>query len=309
MAELEAKIEELSHVAVNDEHMDLNKEIAILRGKSLQCTRGIYASLSPWQIVQVARHPSRPHLLDYLERIIVDFEELHGDRYIGDDPAMICGIGRCGEYPVAIIGQQKGDSTEERLKRNYGMVKPEGYRKALRVMKLAERHGLPVLSFIDTPGAYPGIDAEERGQSGAIADNLMTMSELRTPIIATVIGEGGSGGALAIGVADKLFMLQYSTYSVISPEGCASILWKDTSKADEAAEAMGITAQYLYELGLIDMIVDEPVGGAHRDHDAAAENLRKTLLDSLSTLLKEDIATLVHTRQQKFRTTGVFKQN
>lgn len=308
IAELEAKIEELRYVG-DGKNLNLSEDIRRLEAKSAQRTRNIYASLSPWQISHVARHPDRPHTLDYIERIITDFEELHGDRNIADDPSMVCGIGRLGAFPVAIIGHQKGHDTKERIYRNYGMPKPEGYRKALRVMELAGHFRLPILSFIDTPGAYPGVEAEERGQSEAIAKNLMVMSQLETPIIATVIGEGGSGGALAISVADRLYMLNYSIYSVISPEGCASILWKDVSKAVDAANSMGITADRLKALELIDDIVEEPVGGAHRDYDATADTLKKLLQKDLETLCKQDNAQLVAHRKKKLRNIGIFKQD
>lgn len=308
IAELEAKIEELRHVG-NDKDFDINEEIGRLKKRSEELTRSIFSSLTPWQISQIARHPQRPYTLDYIERIFTDFEELHGERHVGDDPAIVAGLARLDGLPVAIIGQQKGRDTKERLLRNYGMPKPEGYRKALRIMKLAERFGLPVLTFIDTPGAYPGIDAEERGQSEAIAKNLLEMSELQTPIIATVIGEGGSGGALAIGVADCLLMLQYSTYSVISPEGCASILWKSADKAQDAAEAMGITAPRLKELGLIDDVINEPLGGAHRSIDEMSAMLKSRLLKELDTLLNSSMNSVINARQEKLRQMGQFKEN
>lgn len=308
IAKLEAKIEELRQIG-DDKDINIAEDIRRLEAKSMQRTRNVYASLSAWQTAQVARHPDRPHTLDYVERMFTDFEELHGDRNVADDPSLVCGIGRLEHFPVAIIGHQKGRGTHERLHRNYGMPKPEGYRKALRVMELAERFRLPVLSFIDTPGAYPGVDAEQRGQSEAVAKNLMIMSQLKTPIIATVIGEGGSGGALAIGVADRLYMLCYSIYSVISPEGCASILWKDAGKAADAAEVMGITAQRLRELQLIDGVVDEPVGGAHRDHDVIAADLKRLLLQELQTLCEQGSDELVMARQNKLRHIGVFKQD
>ena len=308
IAELEAKIEELRYVG-NDKDININEEISRLNKRSRELTQSIFSSLTSWQVSQIARHPQRPYTLDYIERIFTDFEELHGERYVADDPAIIAGIGRLDGKPVAVIGQQKGRDTKDRIMRNYGMPKPEGYRKALRIMQLAERFKLPVLTFIDTPGAYPGIDAEERGQSEAIARNLMVMSDLKTPIIATVIGEGGSGGALAIGVADRLFMLQYSTYSVISPEGCASILWKSADKAKDAAEAMGITAIRLNELGLIDKILEEPLGGAHRDFDEMAGRIKKTLIDELDHLCQSPIADVVIARQERLRQLGQFKQN
>lgn len=306
IAELDAKIEELRYVG-DDSEININEEIIRLQKRSDELTASIFSSLSTWQYSQVARHPQRPYTLDYIERIFSDFEELHGDRSFADDPALVCGIGRLEGVPVAIIGHQKGRDTNDRIYRNYGMARPEGYRKALRIMKLAERFKLPVLTFIDTPGAYPGIGAEERGQSEAIARNLITMATLKTPIIATVIGEGGSGGALAIGVADKLFMMEYSTYSVISPEGCASILWKNADKAEEAAEAMRITAKNLQELGLIDEIIGEPLGAAHRDYDKTAEMLKNSLVRAVNELVSNDIDDLVDTRQARIRQYGCFK--
>lgn len=305
IAELDAKIEELRYVS-DDSEININEEIIRLQKRSDELTASIFSSLSTWQYSQVARHPQRPYTLDYIERIFSDFEELHGDRSFADDPALVCGIGRLEGVPVVIIGHQKGRDTNDRIYRNYGMAKPEGYRKALRIMKLAERFKLPVLTFIDTPGAYPGIGAEERGQSEAIARNLITMATLKTPIIATVIGEGGSGGALAIGVADKLFMMEYSTYSVISPEGCASILWKNADKAEEAAEAMRITAKNLQELGLIDEIIGEPLGAAHRDYDKTAEMLKNSLVRAVNELVSNDIDDLVDIRQARIRQYGCF---
>ncbi|MDM8562646.1 acetyl-CoA carboxylase carboxyltransferase subunit alpha, partial [Candidatus Marithioploca araucensis] len=263
IAELEAKIEELRYVS-NDTEININDEIAHLQVKCQDLTRSIFSSLTAWQISQLARHPQRPYMLDYVKLIFTDFEELHGDRVFADDPAMIGGLARIEGRPVVIIGQQKGRDTKEKIQHNFGMPRPEGYRKALRLMKMAERFKLPIITFIDTPGAYPGVDAEERGQSEAIARNLYVMSSLKTPIICTIIGEGGSGGALGIGVGDKLCMLEYSTYSVISPEGCASILWKSADKAPEAAEAMNMTSSRLKDLDLIDIIIPEPLGGAHR---------------------------------------------
>src|SRR5512139_3485259 len=283
IAELEAKIEELRYVG-NDAEINISDEISRLQAKSKSLTESIFANLSPWQISQLARHPQRPYTLDYIEHIFTDFEELHGDRAYADDPSIVGGLARLDGRPVMVIGQQKGRDTKEKVRRNFGMPRPEGYRKALRLMEMAERFSLPILTFIDTPGAYPGVGAEERGQSEAIARNLFVMSKLKTPIVSTVIGEGGSGGALAIGVCDRLLMLQYSTYSVISPEGCASILWKTASKASEAAEAMGITAPRLRELGLIDEVVPEPLGGAHRDLDAMVANLKQSLLATLDSL-------------------------
>ncbi len=305
IAELDAKIEELRYVG-SDSEININEEIIRLQKRSDELIESIFSSLSAWQYSQVARHPQRPYTLDYIERIFTDFEELHGERSFADDPAIICGIGRLEGIPVAIIGHQKGRDTNDRIYRNYGMPKPEGYRKALRIMKLAEKFKLPILTFIDTPGAYPGIGAEERGQSEAIARNLITMAVLKTPIIATVIGEGGAGGALAIGVADKLFMMKYSTYSVISPEGCASILWKSADKAEAAAEAMGITASNLKELGIIDEIIDEPLGAAHRDYDKTAEVLKKSLVLAVKELKENAIADLVNDRQDRIRQYGCF---
>lgn len=280
MADLEGKIEAL-RFAQDDSAVDISEEISRLEKKGQTLTKEVYAKLTPWQIAQVARHPQRPFTLDYLKLIFTDFEELHGDRAFADDHAIVGGLARFNGQPVMVIGHQKGNDTKEKLYRNFGMPRPEGYRKALRLMRLAEKFGIPVLTFIDTPGAYPGIDAEERGQSEAIGRNLYVMAELKVPIIVTVIGEGGSGGALAIGVGDVVQMLQYSTYAVISPEGCASILWKSAEKASEAAEIMGITASRLKTLGLIDKIVNEPLGGAHRDPAAMGQNLKKALQDSL----------------------------
>ncbi|MGH8471656.1 MAG: acetyl-CoA carboxylase carboxyltransferase subunit alpha, partial [Gammaproteobacteria bacterium] len=264
IAELEAKIEELRLLS-SESAIDITEEIQRLQARSKDLTESVFASLTPWQISRLARHPQRPYTLDYVKRMCTEFHELHGDRAFGDDPAIVCGLAQLDGRAVALIGHQKGRNTQENLQRNFAMPRPEGYRKAMRLMHLAEKFGLPLLTFIDTPGAFPGIDAEERGQSEAIARNLLVMAGLRVPIIATVIGEGGSGGALAIGVADRVLMLEYGTYSVISPEGCASILWKSAEKAEKAAEAMGMTASRLFELGLIDEIVNEPLGGAHRN--------------------------------------------
>ncbi|MFU8896420.1 MAG: acetyl-CoA carboxylase carboxyltransferase subunit alpha [Gammaproteobacteria bacterium] len=283
IAELEAKIDELRFVG-DDSQVNISTEIRRLKSKSDALTRNIFSNLDAWQVAQVARHPQRPYALDYIERLFTDFEELHGDRSYADDPAIVGGLARLDGRPVVIIGQQKGRDTKAKVHRNFGMPRPEGYRKALRLMHLAEKFGLPVVTLIDTPGAYPGVGAEERGQSEAIARNLLEMSGLRTPIVAVVIGEGGSGGALAIGVADHVLMLQYSIYSVISPEGCASILWKSAEKSADAAEAMGITAQKLHELGLVDEVVPEPLGGAHRDYDATAKALRGRLVQHLAQL-------------------------
>ncbi|MCY4642876.1 MAG: acetyl-CoA carboxylase carboxyltransferase subunit alpha [Gammaproteobacteria bacterium] len=306
IAELEAKIDELRLVESTDE-FDLNEEIARLQSKSQNLIKSIFHNLSPWQVSQLARHPRRPYTLDYIDRLFTDFTELHGDRMYADDAAIVAGIAKFDRQSVAVIGHQKGRNTNENIRRNFGMPRPEGYRKALRIMELAERFGLPVLTFVDTPGAYPGIGAEERGQSQAIALNLQRMSELRTPVLCTVIGEGGSGGALAIGVCDHLAMLSYSTYSVISPEGCASILWKDAGRAEDAAVALGITAQRLKELSLIDEIIEEPLGGAHRDVEATCENVRKILAGNLKNLNSMTIDELLETRYQRLTRYGVFK--
>ena len=303
IAELEAKIEGL-RVVGSGTSLNIEEEVGRLRAKSLKLTEEIFANLSAWQVSQVSRHPRRPYTMDYIQRLFTDFDELHGDRAFADDAAIIGGTARFLGEPVMVIGHQKGREVKEKVRRNFGMPRPEGYRKALRLMEMAERFRLPVLTFIDTPGAYPGIDAEERGQSEAIARNLAVMSRLKTPIISTVIGEGGSGGALAIGVCDSLMMLQYSTYSVISPEGCASILWKTAAKAPEAAEAMNLTATRLRTLGFVDELVEEPLGGAHRDMDAMAENLRKALLRQLKKLRTLDHATLLNRRYDRLMTYG-----
>ena len=307
IADLESKIEELRFVQ-DDSAVDIAEEIGRLEQKSAQLTKDIYAKLSPWQISQVARHPQRPYTLDYLSLLFTDFEELHGDRAFADDHAIVGGLARFNGQPVMVIGHQKGRDTKEKIFRNFGMPRPEGYRKALRLMKLAEKFGLPVMTFVDTPGAYPGIDAEERGQSEAIGRNLYVMAELKVPIIVTIIGEGGSGGALAIAVGDVVQMLQYSTYSVISPEGCASILWKSADKAPEAAETMGITAQRLKTLGLIDRIVSEPLGGAHRDHPAMAQTLKKALQDALKNLSGMSTAELLAARYERLMGYGRYKE-
>ena len=307
IAELEAKIDELRFVG-DDSQVNLSSEIRRLKSKSEALTRNIFSSLTAWQVAQVARHPQRPYTLDYVERLFTDFEELHGDRTYADDAAIVGGLARFEGRPVMIVGQQKGRDTKAKVQRNFGMPRPEGYRKALRLMKLAEKFGLPVITFIDTPGAYPGIGAEERGQSEAIARNLLEMAGLRTPIIGVVIGEGGSGGALAIGVADHILMLQYSIYSVISPEGCASILWKSAEKSADAAEAMGITAEKLFEQGLVDKVVPEPLGGAHRDVDAMAETLRAAIARYLGRLDKLPMDELLTTRYQKLVSTGRFRE-
>ncbi len=304
IAELEAKIDELRYVS-NDNEININDEIARLQSKSRELTESIFSNLSSWQISQLARHPQRPYTQDYIDRLFPDFEELHGDRAFADDKAMIGGLARLQGQPVMVIGHQKGRDTKEKISRNFGMPRPEGYRKALRLMKMAETFKVPVLTFIDTPGAYPGVDAEERGQSEAIARNLFEMMRLKTPVICTVIGEGGSGGALAIGVGDAVNMLQYSTYSVISPEGCASILWKSAEKAPEAAEAMGLTAHRLHELGLIEQIISEPLGGAHRDLDGMAQNLSNALLEHLKVLQEQPLDVLLENRYQRFMTFGI----
>ncbi|MGB4912669.1 MAG: acetyl-CoA carboxylase carboxyltransferase subunit alpha [Candidatus Dechloromonas phosphoritropha] len=307
IAELESKIEELRFVQ-DDSAVDIAEEIERLEKKSAQLTKDVYAKLSPWQISQVARHPQRPYTLDYLSLIFSDFEELHGDRAFADDHAIVGGLARFNGQPVMVIGHQKGRDTKEKIYRNFGMPRPEGYRKALRLMRLAEKFGLPVLTFVDTPGAYPGIDAEERGQSEAIGRNLYVMAELKVPVIVTIIGEGGSGGALAIAVGDVLHMLQYSTYSVISPEGCASILWKSADKAPEAAETMGITAPRLKTLGLVDRIVSEPLGGAHRDHVVMAQSLKKALQDALTNLSALSTTELLAKRYERLMSYGRFKE-
>jgi acetyl-CoA carboxylase carboxyl transferase subunit alpha len=307
IADLQAKIDELRYVH-EDSAVDISDEIARLQKKSQQLTRDIYGKLSAWQIAQLARHPQRPYTLDYISGMFSDFRELHGDRSYADDPAIVGGLARFGGQPCVVIGQQKGRDTKEKIRRNFGMPRPEGYRKALRLMKLAEKFGLPLFTFIDTPGAYPGIDAEERGQSEAIGRNLYEMAGLRVPIIATVIGEGGSGGALGIAVGDVTLMLQYATYSVISPEGCASILWKSADHAAEAAETLGITAARLKQLGLIDKVVTEPLGGAHRDHAAMMIGLRKVLTEILRQLQDQPLDTLLETREDKILSYGKFKE-
>ena len=307
IAELEAKIEELSEVQ-NDPALDISEEIERLRKKSGALTKQIYGKLNAWQISQVARHPQRPYALDYIQGLFTEFEELHGDRAFADDPAIVGGLARFQGEPVVVIGHQKGRDTKERQYRNFGMPRPEGYRKALRLMRLAEKFRLPVFTFIDTPGAYPGIDAEERGQSEAIARNLYVMAELKTPVICTVIGEGGSGGALAVGVGDALVMLQYATYSVISPEGCASILWKSAEKASVAAEALGITAPKLKAQGLVDQIVNEPLGGAHRDPEAMMESLRGVLSEVLANLRERPLNALLNARYARLMGYGKFKE-
>jgi acetyl-CoA carboxylase carboxyl transferase subunit alpha len=307
IAELEAKIEELRFVQ-DDSAVDISEEIERLQKKSQALLKDIYAKLTPWQVAQLARHPQRPYTLDYVEAIFTDFHELHGDRAFADDASIVGGPARFNGQPVMVIGHQKGRDTKERTLRNFGMTKPEGYRKALRLMKLAEKFGLPVFTFVDTPGAYPGVDAEERGQSEAIGRNLAEMSHLKVPVIATIIGEGGSGGALAIAVGDVVLMLQYATYSVISPEGCASILWKSAERAPEAAEALGLTAHRLKALGLIDRIVAEPLGGAHRDPKHMAALLKRALADSLRQLLAMKPKEMLAARHARLLGYGKFKE-
>ena len=307
IAELEDKIEQLRYVQ-DDSALDIMDEISRLSKKSAALTKDIYAKLSPWQISQVSRHPQRPYTLDYIEHLFADFEELHGDRCFADDKAIVGGLARFNGQSVMVIGHQKGRDTKEKIARNFGMPRPEGYRKALRLMRLAEKFGIPIMTFIDTPGAYPGVGAEERGQSEATGRNLYEMTELRVPIICTVIGEGGSGGALAIAVGDVLLMLQYSTYSVISPEGCASILWKSAERAPDAAETLGITSTRLKTLGLIDKIVAEPPGGAHRDYAATMQNVKKALQDALKTAQNKPVANLLQDRFNRLMSYGKFKE-
>jgi acetyl-CoA carboxylase carboxyl transferase subunit alpha len=307
IAELEQRIEELRFVQ-EDSAVDISQEIQRLTKKSQSLTKEIYAKLTPWQIAQVARHPQRPYSLDYLPLLFTEFEELHGDRLFAEDASIVGGLARFNGQACVVIGHQKGRDTKEKILRNFGMPKPEGYRKALRLMQLAQKFGLPVFTFVDTPGAYPGIDAEERGQSEAIGRNLFAMAGLRVPIIVTVIGEGGSGGALAIAVGDVVLMLQYATYSVISPEGCASILWRSADKAPAAAEALGITASRLKALGLIDQIVNEPLGGAHRDLQAMGQTLRKTLTEALRQLQDKKPKELVEERLERLMGYGKFKE-
>ena len=308
IAELEAKIEELGHVTADDK-VDIEDEIAKLRAKSRALTRSIFSNLTPWQITQLARHPQRPYTLDYISAIFTDFHELHGDRMYADDTAIVGGLARLDGASVMVIGHQKGRDTKERVRRNYGMPKPEGYRKALRLMKLAERFGLPLITLIDTPGAYPGVGSEERGQSEAIARNLFEMSTLRTPIVTVVIGEGGSGGALAIGVCDRLLMLQFSTYSVISPEGCASILWKSADKKEVAADALNLTAARLRDLGLVDEVLPEPLGGAHRDAVMMSNALRTGIVTHLGHLQSLSLDALVEQRARRIASFGVYLEN
>ena len=308
IAELEAKVEELRRVT-GDGAVNLQDEVARLTAKTQQLTKTIFANLTPWQITQLARHPQRPYTLDYLNTIFTDWQELHGDRMFGDDLAIVGGLARLEGRALMVIGHQKGRDTKERVRRNYGMPKPEGYRKALRLMRMAERFRLPLITFIDTPGAYPGVTSEERGQSEAIARNLFEMSLLRIPIISVVIGEGGSGGALAIGVCDRLLMLQYSTYSVISPEGCASILWKSADKKEFAAESMGLTAERLSKLNLVDQVLPEPLGGAHRDPLAIGADLQKALLAQLAELDKFSPEALRKARNERIANFGVFAES
>ncbi len=307
VAELENKIEQLRYVQ-DDSALDISDEIDRLQQKSQALTKDIYAKLTPWQISQVSRHPQRPYTLDYIEHLFTDFEELHGDRAYADDAAIVGGLARFNGQSVMVIGHQKGRDTKERQYRNFGMPRPEGYRKAMRLMRLAEKFGIPIMTFIDTPGAYPGVGAEERGQSEAIGRNLYVMAELRVPIICTIIGEGGSGGALAVAVGDSLLMLQYATYSVISPEGCASILWKSAAKASEAAETLGITATRLKTLGLVDKIVNEPLGGAHRDYAATMQNVKKALNDALKQAQSKPTADLLQERFSRLMSYGKFKE-
>src|SRR5258707_15762742 len=306
IAELEAKLEELSHLT-NDRAVNIEEEMVRLRSKSQQLTRSIFANLSPWQITQLARHPQRPYALDYIAAFCTDFQELHGDRMYADDLAIIGGLARLDGRPVMIVGHQKGRDTKERVRRNYGMPKPEGHRNALRLMMMAERFRIPVVTLIDTPGAYPGIGSEERGQSEAIARNLFEMSNLAAPVLSVVIGEGGSGGALAIGVCDRLLMLQFSVYGVISPESCASILWKSTDKKEIAADAMGGTAERLRKLGLVDEVLKEPHGGAHRDPQAVAEVGKQSIVKNLAELRNQPVTQLLDARQARLRGFGVFR--
>ncbi len=305
IAELEAKIDELRFV-IDDSAVDIGEEISRLREKSDTLTGSIFSKLSPWQITQMARHPQRPYMLDYVGSMFTDFQKLHGDRSYSDDPAIVGGLANFEGRPVMLIGHQKGRETKEKVRRNFGMPRPEGYRKALRLMRMAEKFKLPIFTFIDTPGAYPGVGAEERGQSEAIAQNLKAMATLKTPIICTVIGEGGSGGALAIGVGDRVFMLGYSVYSVISPEGCASILWKSAEKAETAADALGLTADKIMQQELIDGVIQEPLGGAHRDPDAMAQSIKSKLMDALLELEQLDSATLVAQRVERLASIGQY---
>ena len=307
VSELEGKIEQLRYVQ-DDSALDISDEIGRLQKKSQTLTKDIYAKLTPWQISQVSRHPQRPYTLDYIQHLFTDFEELHGDRNYADDPAIVGGLARFNGQSVMVIGHQKGRDTKERQYRNFGMPRPEGYRKAMRLMRLAEKFGIPIMTFIDTPGAYPGVGAEERGQSEAIGKNLYVMAELKVPIICTIIGEGGSGGALAIAVGDAMLMLQYATYSFISPEGCASILWKSAAKAPDAAETLGITANRLKTLGLIDKIISEPLGGAHRDYPAMMQTLGKALQDILKQVQSQTTEEMLQARFSRLMSYGKFKE-
>jgi acetyl-CoA carboxylase carboxyl transferase subunit alpha len=307
IAELETRIEELRFVQ-DDSAVDISEEIQRLTKRSQSLTKDIYGKLTPWQVAQVARHPQRPFTLDYLQALFTHFEELHGDRAFSDDASIVGGLARFNGVACVVVGHQKGRDTKEKIARNFGMPKPEGYRKALRLMKLAEKFALPVFTFVDTPGAYPGIDAEERGQSEAIGRNLFEMARLRVPIIVTIIGEGGSGGALAIAVGDLMLMMQYATYSVISPEGCASILWRSAEMAPDAADALGITSSRLKTLGLVDKIVPEPLGGAHRDPQAAAQALKKALAEALKQLQEKKPKELVESRLERLMSYGKFKE-
>jgi acetyl-CoA carboxylase carboxyl transferase subunit alpha len=307
VSELEGKIEQLRYVQ-DDSALDISDEIGRLQKKSQTLTKDIYAKLTPWQISQVSRHPQRPYTLDYIQHLFTDFEELHGDRNYADDPAIVGGLARFNGESVMVIGHQKGRDTKERQYRNFGMPRPEGYRKAMRLMRLAEKFGIPIMTFIDTPGAYPGVGAEERGQSEAIGKNLYVMAELKVPIICTIIGEGGSGGALAIAVGDAMLMLQYATYSVISPEGCASILWKSADKASDAAETLGITATRLKTLGLVDKIISEPLGGAHRDYPTMMQSLKKSLQDTLKQVQSQTTQEMLQARFSRLMSYGKFKE-
>jgi acetyl-CoA carboxylase carboxyl transferase subunit alpha len=308
IAELQAKISELRYVT-DDSQVNISEEITTLEKKADNLTTSIFSRLTPWQISQLSRHPNRPYALDYIERMFTDYEPLHGDRAYSNDHPIIGGIGRLNGKPVMVLGQQKGRDTKEKIKRNFGMPRPEGYRKALRLMKMAEKFKMPLITLVDTPGAYPGIGAEERGQSEAIARNLFVLADLKTPVICTIIGEGGSGGALAICVGDRIEMMQYSTYSVISPEGCASILWKSADKASQAAEAMGITAKRLYALKLIDSIIEEPLGGAHRNYDQIASTLQRNLIENIEMLESIPLDKLLDQRYQKLMSFGQYVEN
>ncbi|MBI79071.1 MAG: acetyl-CoA carboxylase carboxyltransferase subunit alpha [Pseudomonadota bacterium] len=307
IAELEAKIEELKFIG-DDSTVNISEEISKLKNKSNALTKKIFSNLSSWDIVKISRHPSRPYTLDYIKSCFSDFHELHGDRMYADDESLVCGLAKLEERPVVLIGQQKGRDSKDRLRRNFGMAKPEGYRKSLRVMKLAEKFNLPIITFIDTPGAHPGLGAEKRGQSEAIARNIYEMVKLRTPVISIIIGEGGSGGALAIGVADRILMLQYSMYSVISPEGCSSILWKGPEHAKEAADSLGVTADRLHELGLVHQVIKEPLGGAHRDPESMSNILKKSIISSLNELESLSTDSLIHERQNMYSKYGIFQE-